>query len=65
MKIIRIFLASLMALGASALAMPPPSQSQTSSTVATQQTQTTVAVEPMAQTPTFRVNVISRTARQL
>src|SRR5579872_7521110 len=63
MKIIRIFLASLMALGASALAMPPPSQSQTSSTAATQQTQTTMAVEPMAPTPTFRVNVISRTAR--
>ena len=63
MKIIRIFLASLMALGASALAMPPPSQSQTSSTAATQQTQTTTAVEPMAPTPTFRVTVISRTAR--
>ena len=63
MKIIRIFLASLMALGASALAMPPPSQSQTSSTAATQQTQTTMAVEPMAPTPTFRVTVISRTAR--
>ena len=63
MKIRRIFLASLMALGASALAMPPPSQSQTSSTAATQQTQTTMAVEPMAPTPTFRVNVISRTVQ--
>jgi hypothetical protein len=63
MKIIRIFLASLMALGAFALAMPPPSQSQTSSTAATQQTQTTMTVEPMAPTPTFRVTVISRTAR--
>jgi outer membrane protein OmpA-like peptidoglycan-associated protein len=63
MKIIRIFLASLMALGASALAMPPPSQSQTGSTADTQQTQTTMAVEPMAPTPTFRVTVISRTAR--
>jgi hypothetical protein len=60
MKIIRMFLASLMALGASALAMPPPSQSQTNSTAATQQTQ---AVEPMSPTPTFRVTVISRTAR--
>jgi len=64
MKIIRIFLASLMALGSSAaLAMPPPSQSQTSSTAATQETQTTMAVEPLAPTPTFRVTVISRTAR--
>jgi len=63
MKIIRIFLASLMAVGASALAMPPPSQSQTGSTAATQQTQTTMAVEPMAPTPTFRVNVVSRTVQ--
>jgi outer membrane protein OmpA-like peptidoglycan-associated protein len=63
MKIIRFFMTSLMALGASALAMPPPSQSQTRSTAATQQTQTTMAVEPMTQTPTFRVTVISRTAR--
>src|SRR5512133_2694706 len=64
MKIIRIFLASLMALGASALAMPPPSQSQTSPTdQTTQQTQTTMAVEPMSPTPTFRVTVISRMAR--
>ena len=63
MKLISIFLASLMALGASALAMPPPSQSQTSSIAATQQTQTTMAVEPMAPTPTFRVIVISRTVQ--
>jgi len=63
MKIIRAFLASVMVLGASALAMPPPSQSQTASTDATQQTQTTVAVEPMTPTPTFRVTVLSRTAR--
>ena len=63
MKIMRILLASLMALGASVLAMPPPSQSQNSSTTTTQQTQIKMAVEPMAQTPTFRVNVISRTAR--
>jgi outer membrane protein OmpA-like peptidoglycan-associated protein len=63
MKIIRIFLACLMALGASALALPPPSQSQTSSTSATQQTQTTIPVEPMAQPPTFRVVVTSRTTQ--
>jgi hypothetical protein len=57
MKITRIFLVSLMALGASALAMPPPSQSQNISTdQTTQQTQTTMAVEPMNQTPTFRVS---------
>ena len=64
MKSIRVFLASLMALGASALAMPPPSQSQNISTdQTTQQTQTTIPVEPMAPTPTFRVNVISRTVQ--
>jgi outer membrane protein OmpA-like peptidoglycan-associated protein len=63
MRILRVFLASVMVLGASALAMPPPSQSQTTSIDATQQTQTTMAVEPMTPTPTFRVTVISRTAR--
>ena len=30
MDVMRVFLASLMALGAFALAMPPPSQAQTS-----------------------------------
>ena len=63
MKIIGMFLASLVTLGASALAMPPPSQSQTNSTAATHQTQTTIAVEPMNQTPTFRVTVVSRTVQ--
>jgi len=63
MKIIGIFLVCLMVLGASALAMPPPSQSQTSSTDATQQTETSMAVESVSPTPTFRVTVISRTAR--
>jgi outer membrane protein OmpA-like peptidoglycan-associated protein len=64
MKIIRMFLASFIVLGASALAMPPPSQSQTNSIdQTTQQTQTTMAVEPMSPTPTFRVTVTSRTAR--
>jgi outer membrane protein OmpA-like peptidoglycan-associated protein len=63
MKIIRILLASLVALGASALAMPPPPQSQTSSTDAPQQIQTTMAVEPMSPTPTFRVTVVSRSVQ--
>ncbi len=64
MKIIGMLLASFIALGASALAMPPPSQPQNISTdQTTQQTQTTMAVEPMSPTPTFRVTVISRTAR--
>ena len=64
MKIIRMFLASFIVLGTSALAMSPPSQSQTSSIdQTTQQTETTMAVEPMSPTPTFRVTVISRTAR--
>ena len=55
-----------MALGASALAMPPPSNSQwhhPDSTAATQQTRTTMAVEPMSPTPTFRLNVTSRTVQ--
>jgi len=64
MKIIRMFLASFIVLGTSALAMSPPSQSQTSSIdQTTQQTETTMAVEPTSPTPTFRVTVISRTAR--
>ncbi len=64
MKIIRMFLASFIVLGTSALAMSPPSQSQTSSIdQTTQQTQTTMAVEPMSPTPTFRVTVISRMTR--
>ncbi len=64
MKIIRMFLASFIVLGTSALAMSPPSQSQAGSIdQTTQQTQTTMAVEPMSPTPTFHVTVISRTAR--
>ena len=64
MKIIRMFLASFIVLGTFALAMSPPPQSQTSSIdQSPQQTQTTMAVEPMSPTPTFRVTVISRTAR--
>ena len=64
MKIIRMFLASFIVLGTSALAMSPPSRSQTSSIDQTaQQTQTTMAVEAMSPMPTFRVTVISRTAR--
>ena len=63
MKIARIFVAALMALGVSALAMPPPTQAQTQSSYADQaiQLHTTMAPEPMDQTPTFRVTVISRT----
>ena len=64
MTILRMFLASSIVLGAFALAMPPPSQSQASSIdQATPQTQTTMAVEPMSPMPTFHVDVISRTAR--
>ncbi len=64
MKIIRMLLSSFIALGAFALALPPPSQAQNISTdQSTQQTQATMAVEPMSPTPTFRVTVISRTAR--
>jgi len=64
MKIIRMFLASFIVLGTSALVMSPPSQSQTGSIdQSTQQTQTTMAVEPMSPTPTFYVTVITRTAR--
>jgi outer membrane protein OmpA-like peptidoglycan-associated protein len=64
MKIRRIFFAFFMALGASALAMSPPSQSQTISTdQTTQQTQTTMAVEPLSPTPIFRVHVVSRSVQ--
>ena len=56
MKIVRMSLVFLVA--ASALAMPPP-QTQPSS----DQTYTTMAVEPLDPTPTYRVVVISRTVR--
>jgi outer membrane protein OmpA-like peptidoglycan-associated protein len=63
MKIARIFVASLMAFGVSALAMPPPTQAQTQPSYADQAVQqpTTMTVVPMDPTPTFRVTVISRT----
>ena len=63
MKIARIFVASLMAFGVSALAMPPPMQAQTQPSYADQAVQqpTTMTVVPMDPTPTFRVTVISRT----
>jgi hypothetical protein len=62
MKIARILAASLMAFGVAALAMPPPA-TQTQPSYANQaiQQHTTMTVEPMDQTPTFRVTVISRT----
>jgi outer membrane protein OmpA-like peptidoglycan-associated protein len=64
MKTIMMFLALFIVLGAFALAMPPPSQAQNTTTdQSTQQTQATMAVEPMSPTPTFRVTVTSRTAR--
>ena len=63
MKIARMFVASLMAFGVSALAMPPPTQAQTQPSSADQaiQQHTTMTVVPMDPTPTFRVTVISRT----
>ncbi|MFI5118201.1 MAG: OmpA family protein [Terriglobales bacterium] len=63
MKIVRIFVASLMAFGVSALAMPPPTQAQTQPSYADPaiQQHTTMTVVPMNPTPTFRVTVISRT----
>ena len=65
MKIARIFVASLMAFGVSALAMPPPAQAQTQSSYNNQaiQQHTTMVLTPMDQTPTFRVTVISRTVQ--
>lgn len=63
MKIARIFAASLMASGVSALAMPPPAQTQPSYANQTIQQRTTMVPEPMDQTPTFRVTVTSRTVQ--
>src|SRR5689334_8439829 len=62
MKIARILVAPLMAFGLFALAMPPPTQAQAQPSYADQTTQQhpTTALEPMDQTPTFRVTVISR-----
>lgn len=63
MKIARIVVASLMAFGVSALAMPPPTQAQTQPSYADQaiQQHTTMTLVPMNPTPTFRVTVTSRT----
>jgi outer membrane protein OmpA-like peptidoglycan-associated protein len=62
MKTARILVASLMFLGVFALAMPPPTQAQTQPSYVDQAIQQhSTALEPMDQTPTFRVTVISRT----
>ncbi len=62
MKTARILVASLMVIGVFALAMPPPTEAQTQSSYADQAIQQhSTALEPMDQTPTFRVTVISRT----
>jgi len=63
MKITKTFATCLMAFGVSALAMPPPAQAQMQPTYANQATQprTTMVLEPMDQTPTFHVTVVSRT----
>jgi outer membrane protein OmpA-like peptidoglycan-associated protein len=59
MKINKVLAACLMTLGVSVLAMPPRAQAQTQPESNTQGT--TMAVEPMEQTPTFHVTVVSRT----
>ena len=63
MKIARILVASLMAFGVSALAMPPPTQAQTQPNYTNQgiQQHTRMTVDPRDPIPTFRVTVISRT----
>lgn len=65
MKIARILVASLMAFGVSALAMPPPAQAQTQPSYTNQaiQQHTRMTVDPRDQIPTFRVTVISRTVQ--
>src|ERR1035437_9220995 len=60
MKIATMFLPCLMVLGASALAMPPPPQTN-SPDPGTQQT--TQVVETKTTITTFRVNVVSRTVQ--
>ncbi|HET7209748.1 MAG TPA: OmpA family protein [Terriglobales bacterium] len=62
MKIARI-VALLMVVGVTALAMPPPAQAQSQPSYGDQaiQQHSTMALEPMNETPTFRVTVISRT----
>ena len=62
MKIARILVAPLMALGVFALAMPPLAQAQTQPNYPNHavQQQAMSALEPMPQTPPFRVTVISR-----
>jgi outer membrane protein OmpA-like peptidoglycan-associated protein len=61
MKITRILVASLMAFGVSALAMPPPAQTQPGYANQAIQQHTRMTVDPMDRIPTFRVTVISRT----
>jgi len=62
MKTARIPVASLIVFGVFALAMPPPTQAQAQPSYADQAIQQhSTALEPMDQTPTFRVTVISRT----
>src|SRR5437764_288037 len=63
MKITKTFATCLLAFGVSAVAMPPPAQAQMQPTQVSQATppRTTMVVEPMDQTPTYHVNVVSRT----
>src|ERR1035437_10793360 len=64
MKTVRMFLISVIALGASALAMALPFETQSLSTNQdAQPSPATMGVVAMDRTPTFRVTVISRTAR--
>lgn len=63
MKITKTLATCLIAFGVSALAMPPPAQAQTQPDYSNQTTQprATMVLEPMDQTPTFHVTVVSRT----
>jgi outer membrane protein OmpA-like peptidoglycan-associated protein len=57
-KITRLFLPSLLALGVSVLAMPPPAQAQSSDAAPQQRTK---VVTTTTRTTTFHVTVVSRT----
>src|SRR5512133_2661949 len=63
MKITTAFATCLLTLGVSAFAMPLPAQEQTQSNHSNQTTQPrpNMVLEPMDQTPTFHVTVVSRT----
>lgn len=63
MKINKVLAACLMTFGVFVLAMPPPAQAQTQPNYSNLSTQprTTMVLEPMDQTPTFHVTVVSRT----